>query len=79
LKSWNKLSSDTIYVGQKLAVKVGTTTTVKPVASNSKYTVTSGDTLSGIALANKASIAQLKQWNNLSSDLIFVGQQLTVK
>lgn len=79
LKSWNKLSSDTIYVGQKLAVKVGTTSTVKPVASNSKYTVTSGDTLSGIALANKVSIAQLKQWNNLSSDLIFVGQQLTVK
>lgn len=79
LKSWNKLSSDTIYVGQKLAVKVGTTTAVKPVASNSKYTVTSGDTLSGIALANKVSIAQLKQWNNLSSDLIFVGQQLTVK
>ena len=79
LKSWNKLSSDTIYVGQKLAVKVGTSTTVKPVASNSKYTVTSGDTLSGIALANKVSIAQLKQWNNLSSDLIFVGQQLTVK
>ena len=79
LKSWNKLSSDTIYVGQKLAVKVGTSSTVKPVASNSKYTVTSGDTLSGIALANKVSIAQLKQWNNLSSDLIFVGQQLTVK
>ncbi|WHZ31187.1 LysM peptidoglycan-binding domain-containing protein [Desemzia incerta] len=79
LKSWNKLSSDTIYVGQKLAVKVGTSSTVKPVASNSKYTVTSGDTLSGIAFANKVSIAQLKQWNNLSSDLIFVGQQLTVK
>ncbi|MER2040094.1 LysM peptidoglycan-binding domain-containing protein [Desemzia incerta] len=79
LKSWNKLSSDTIYVGQKLAVKVGTSTTVKPVASNSKYTVTSGDTLSGIALANNVTIAQLKQWNNLSSDLIFVGQQLTVK
>ena len=79
LKSWNKLSSDTIYVGQKLAVKVGTSTTVKPVVSNSKYTVTSGDTLSGIALANKVSITQLKQWNNLSSDLIFVGQQLVVK
>ncbi|MFL2146578.1 LysM peptidoglycan-binding domain-containing protein [Desemzia sp. FAM 24101] len=82
LKSWNSLNSDTIYVGQKLAVKVGGTSTptnASTSTANKKYTIASGDTLSGLALSFDVSIAQLKDWNNLTSDLIFVGQQLNIK
>src|SRR5699024_1302618 len=42
------------------------------------YTVKSGDTLSTIGKTHNVSVDQLKTWNNLSSDLIFVGQELSV-
>ncbi|MBM6613269.1 LysM peptidoglycan-binding domain-containing protein, partial [Desemzia sp. RIT804] len=82
LKNWNSLNSDTIYVGQKLAVKVGSSSTSKDsstTATSKTYTIASGDTLSGLARTFNVSIPQLKEWNNLTSDLIFVGQQLTIK
>ncbi|MDX8047738.1 LysM peptidoglycan-binding domain-containing protein, partial [Gracilibacillus sp. S3-1-1] len=43
------------------------------------YTVKSGDTLSHIAIKFDVTVSQLKDWNNLSSDTIYVGQQLIVK
>lgn len=42
------------------------------------YIVKSGDTLSHIALRFGVTVNQLKQWNNLSSDTIYVGQVLIV-
>src|SRR5699024_4516107 len=42
------------------------------------YSVVSGDTLSGIAKKHKTTVANLKKWNNLSSDLILVGQKLSI-
>lgn len=42
------------------------------------YSVTSGDVLGGIALRFKVSINDLKEWNNLSSNTIYVGQKLNV-
>jgi membrane-bound lytic murein transglycosylase D len=42
------------------------------------YRVRSGDVLGTIASRNGVSVTQLKQWNNLSSNLIRVGQQLKV-
>lgn len=87
IKQWNNLSSDTIYVGQKLKVKSGGGSTAKPKpttptnnnSSNTKtHTVKRGDTLYGISLQNGVSVAQIKSWNNLSSDTIYVGQTLTV-
>jgi len=41
-----------------------------------KYTVSKGDTLSGIAVKNGVSISQLKSINNLSSSNIRIGQVL---
>ena len=43
------------------------------------YEVVKGDTLSKIASKYGVSVDQLKDWNNLSSDLIEIGQVLTVK
>jgi LysM repeat protein len=45
----------------------------------SSYTVKSGDTLWKVALNNNVSVTNLKQWNNLSSDLIYPNQTLTVE
>lgn len=71
LMSWNKLTSSTIYAGQKLSVSSPVTQ-----ASTTTYTVKSGDSLWGIATNNNMTVSQLKSINNLSSDTIYVGQVL---
>jgi LysM repeat protein len=42
------------------------------------YLVKSGDTLSHIAKRHKVSVRQIKQWNNLKSDFLRVGQKLKI-
>ncbi|WP_260412319.1 C40 family peptidase [Alkalihalobacillus sp. TS-13] len=74
LKSLNNLSSNTIYIGQKLKVS-GTTST----ASSSKtHTVKSGDTLWGISITYGTTVSKLKDANNLSSDVIYPGQTFKI-
>ena len=46
--------------------------------SASKYKVISGDSLSKIAKEHHVTVDQLKKWNNLSTDIIKVGQRLIV-
>jgi len=43
------------------------------------YTVKYGDTLSDIALDFNASVEELIAWNDLDSDLIFIGQNLFIE
>src|SRR5699024_2523582 len=43
------------------------------------YTIKSGDTLSEIALDKGVSVEDLKEWNDLSSSLIFTGDELKIK
>ncbi|MDG5471561.1 LysM peptidoglycan-binding domain-containing protein [Jeotgalibacillus sp. ET6] len=89
LKSLNNISGHLIYPGQKLKVS-GSSQGSSPApapsvsqpgsnTSGSSYTVKSGDTLGRIALDFKVTVANLKSWNNLSSDLIRVGQKLSIK
>ena len=83
LKEWNKLTSDIIFVNQKLTVKSGaskaeTPAVPKPVSAVKAYTVKAGDTLSHIAKEFSVTVRELKDLNNLNSDLIFVNQRLTV-
>ena len=91
IKEWNKLKSDSIKIGQKLIRYRGgkapaTSSSSKPATSSSStskqtkitYTVKSGDALGKIAAAHGVSVAKLKEWNNLKSDNIIVGQKLTI-
>ncbi|EHC2043461.1 1,4-beta-N-acetylmuramoylhydrolase [Listeria monocytogenes] len=84
LKSWNNLKSDFIYPGQKLKVSAGTTTsnthTAKPSNSAVKtYTVKKGDSLWAISRQYKTTVDNIKAWNKLTSNMIHVGQKLTIK
>lgn len=42
------------------------------------YTVSSGDTLSSIARNYNVSIESIKQWNGISSDVVYEGQNITI-
>lgn len=48
-------------------------------SQSAQYIVSSGDTLSVIANGAGITVADLKAWNNLSSDVIYVGQKLSLK
>lgn len=71
LKETNHLQDENkIFVGDKLE----TNTNVNQ--DNNTYTVVAGDTLSKIADEHNLTVANLKAYNNLTSDLITVGQVL---
>ena len=75
IKEWNDLADDKIMVGQELKIYSD-----KKVISSSKkaktYTVKAGDNLTRIADANGVSVADIKEWNDLTSDVIQEGQVL---
>lgn len=59
---------------------VAAVTTPPPMAGSlsSVHIVEPGETLYRIAKQNGVTVQQLKQWNNLSNDMIEVGQQLVI-
>ena len=85
IKQANNLTNDFIYVGQKLKVSTtaaNTTKTSNTTSNSSKesnYTVKAGDSLWKIASKNGTTVNQLRALNNLTSDLIYVGQNLKLK
>ncbi|EFP2886800.1 1,4-beta-N-acetylmuramoylhydrolase [Listeria monocytogenes] len=86
LKAWNNLKSDFIYPGQKLKVSAESTTntnTAKPNTTNNStvktYTVKKGDSLWAISRQYKTTVDNIKAWNKLTSNMIHVGQKLTIK
>ena len=52
--------------------------TTKKSSSSSRYTVSKGDSLYGIALKKKTTVAKLKAANGLKNDLIRPGQSLKI-
>lgn len=76
LMAANKITNaDRIYVGQVLIVRGGPG---QPPVGAIVYVVQRGDTLNRLARRYNTTVAQLKLWNNLKTDVIFVGQRLIV-
>ena len=75
IKDFNKLRSDALSLKQKLIIPVSKTYTPKKM----HYTVKNGDTLDSISKHFKLSVADLKKINRLGSDLIKIGEKLSVR
>jgi LysM repeat protein len=71
MKSGRSISA--IFVGVLLFIALGT-----HALAATTYTVKAGDWLSKIAKAYGVTVEQLKQYNSLKSDTIYVGQKLVV-
>jgi len=90
LMKWNKLSSTLIYPGQKISTandkvdKPKATVKTKDKKTKSKsdsatHTVVAGDTLSEIAFEYGVTYEELMEWNDLTTTLIYPGQEIKVK
>ena len=77
IKNWNNLSSDKISIGQKLIINPTEQTSSK-TSTQQIHVVKRGETLSGIASKYGVSVNNIKNWNNLSSDKISIGQKLII-
>lgn len=74
LKNMNNLSSNLLKVGQLLYIPLKTDN----VNNSSTYIVKSGDTLYNIARKYNVSLSDIMKLNNLSSNLLSVGQILLI-
>lgn len=84
LRNANSLSNPTLSVGQKLVIpSPATSATYMGVEggdnpAQKQYVVVKGDTLSHIAKMYSVSVADLKSANSLTSDILKVGQKLSL-
>ena len=74
LKNYNNLKSNTLSIGQIL--KIPSTESISN--DYSIYTVTKGDSLWSISQKFNTTVSKLKEINNLSSNLLSIGQKLKV-
>ncbi len=73
LKSLNRLSRNTIRVGQKLKLYSGS---YGDIDGSGYHTVRRGETLSHIADKYRISVSRLKAINNMKNNMIYPGQKL---
>ena len=81
IKSANKLTGNTIYVGQKLLIPVSDTKVEEKEPTTSagiNYVVVKGDNLYTIANKYGVSVNDIKSLNNLSSNTLQIGQVLKI-
>jgi LysM repeat protein len=76
IMQYNNLSASTIYVGQEISLLAQHSHETVPQTAT--YTVKSGDSLSLIAKIFNTTVIELKTLNNLTSDVIKIGQFLKV-
>lgn len=78
LKSINNLSTNNLSIGQVLKVKKDTNNDNTTSDKSSTYTVKSGDTLYSISRKLNVSVDEIKRANNLTNNLLTVGQILQI-
>ena len=71
IKRANNLTTNTLQIGEVLRIPLGT-------SRETTYTVKSGDSLYSIAKKYNTTVNRLKELNNLSSNLLNIGQILIV-
>lgn len=72
LKDLNNLNSNNLSIGQELLV------TDKYIGNDNSYTIKSGDTLYSIAKKYNTTVSKIKEINNLSSDVLSIGQKIII-
>lgn len=86
IKRWNNLTDNSLSIGQELFIRKSPSARPQPVlhdqpqpiARNGVHTVQQGQTLFSIARQYEVSVDQLKDWNELGSNELKVGQTLYV-
>lgn len=74
IKDFNKLKSERLSLKQKLIIPISKLSK----SSDTHYTVKNGDTLDSISKHFKVSISDLKKRNKLSTDVIRIGEKISV-
>ncbi len=80
LRTFNNLTSDVLSIGQVLRIPVSSSGEIvsPPMGDYLTYTVVQGDNLYAIARRYGLSEAELKAYNNLTSNLLQIGQVLRI-
>lgn len=93
LRAWNDLSDNALAIGQELIYYTDgeelqapepvddgeSLISISQPQENAFYIVKSGDNLTTIARAHSMSLSELRALNDLQSDLLRIGQRLTVR
>jgi membrane-bound lytic murein transglycosylase D len=84
IRSWNGLNSNRLIAGRTLKI-YGTNDnsalgdkSAKTSANLNTYKVKPGDSIGKIAELYKVSIADIRNWNNLSSNTVYAGRELKI-
>lgn len=72
LRRLNNLTTDVLQIGQVLIIQPTNS------SNNMTYTVKNGDTLYSIATSYGISVEELKRANNLTSNNLYIGQELKI-
>jgi len=78
LKELNGLKSNLISIGQNLLVSESNASNIIPADDKTIYTVVKGDSLWSIAKKFNTTVDKIKKLNNLSSNLLQIGQKLII-
>lgn len=78
IKDFNKLSTSYLRIKQKLIIPIDNTKNASKINSRFYYMVKKGDTLGSISKAYKVSVRNIKTQNNLTSNIIRIGDRLRI-
>ena len=78
IKKLNNLTSNLLSIGQKLIIPNNDTNNNNTINNKNEYIVKSGDSLYSIAKKYNTTVDSIKKENNLTSNLLSIGQKLII-